>query len=269
MTKEQTELAQQASAQVKLIANAAKAAFVQRDELIDALVAAMLSGQHAIALGPPGTGKSQLIRYFAEAADLRFFRRLLNPDTPREDLVGPIDPVALGQGIWDRRWAGLATCDVAFLDEIGKASPQVQNILLDAMEERKVSSGDLDQDIPLHLVLSASNETIDDNPAIWDRFTIRLKVAEIADVAGFSSLLQDAWTTDSPPSHPISSEMLVAARSECKRMAAAAGADPKIATVMVKLWDRVRQATANKPSGRRWLRLLVVDTMIEQHMLEL
>jgi len=60
---------------------------------------------------------------------------VLNPDITREDLVGPLDP-AVRNGEWRRKWSKFATRDIAFLDEIWKASPQVANMLLDGLEER-------------------------------------------------------------------------------------------------------------------------------------
>lgn len=254
----QQQLAAHAAHKIKQIADAARGAFVDRDELIEAISYAMLAGEHLVVLGPPGTGKSACVRYFAAAAGLSFFRRVLNPDTMRDDLVGPIDPVGLQQGRWDRVWTGLATCKVAFLDEIGKASGQVANMLLDAMEERKVSSGDVDKDIPLHLVMAASNETVDESPAIWDRFTIRLVVHRIKRMSSLAHLLKDAWKVDDPPSIEIENAEIEAARAECLRMAATAHEQPGVMRTVSRMWDGVQQEAHEPVSDRRWLRLLVV-----------
>jgi MoxR-like ATPase len=244
---------------IKRIGDQARQVFVDREDLIRAIELSFVSGQHAIVLGPPGTGKSAAIRYFARAAGLSFFRRLLNPDTPREDLVGPIDPLALQQGKWDRKWAGLATCNVAFLDEIGKASSQVVNMLLDAMEERRVTSGDVDMPIPLHAVFSASNETIDDeSAAVWDRFTIRLVVKYIKDGSKFASLLSDAWNAEEPEIMPIDIEDLQACRSECKRMAAEAHKSSSVMQAVMKLWRDIGNHSSMAVSDRRWLRALQI-----------
>ena len=77
------------AAKIREIGDQARRVFVDREDMIRAIELAMVSGQHAIILGPPGTGKSAAIRFFAKAAELSFFRRVLNPDTSREDLVGP------------------------------------------------------------------------------------------------------------------------------------------------------------------------------------
>ena len=252
------EKARQAATQIRAISDAARLSFVDRDELIEAISYAMLAGEHLVALGPPGTGKSACIRFFAGAAQVPFFRRVLNPDTMRDDLVGPIDPVGLQKGRWDRVWTGLATCTVAFLDEIGKASGQVANMLLDAMEERRVASGNVDREIPLHVVMAASNETVDESPAIWDRFTIRVVVRRIKKLADLESLLKNAWTSQDPPAIPVAHDELVAARAECLRMAADAHNQPGVLRTVSRMWDAAQQVAHEPVSDRRWMRLLVV-----------
>ncbi|HEY8415945.1 MAG TPA: hypothetical protein VIK99_09255, partial [Thermaerobacter sp.] len=39
------------------------AAFVQREEVARSFVLAMLTGQHIVLIGPPGTAKSAIARY--------------------------------------------------------------------------------------------------------------------------------------------------------------------------------------------------------------
>jgi MoxR-like ATPase len=244
---------------IKRIGIDARSVFIGRDSLIRAIELGVVSGEHVIVLGPPGTGKSACIRYFAKAMGLSFFRRVLNPDLPREDLVGPINPMALKDGKWERSWSGLATASIAFLDEIGKASSQVQNIFLDAMEERRVTSGNIDREIPLHLVMAASNETIDsDSPAIWDRFTIRLTVERLSETRDFVKLLEDAWGAMSPPSIIIQPEELSDLRARCLKMASEAVHEPSVRGLMVKLWKGSQDVLSSPASDRRWLRLLVI-----------
>jgi MoxR-like ATPase len=243
---------------IKSIGDAARETFVDRDEMIDAMEVSMVSGLHGIILGPPGTGKSKLVSYFAKAMGVPFFRKLLNPDLPREDLVGPLDPAKLQQGVWDRKWLGLATCPVVFMDEIGKASAQVMNILLDAMEERKASCGDIDIDIPLHSLISASNETIaSESPAMWNRFTIRVVVGRVTETRDFQALLKTAWDADAPPSAEIKVEDLHALRDECIRMASEAHSSPSVMRVMTRMFTDYSNVGSVDPTPRQWLNVLV------------
>lgn len=243
---------------IKHIGNSAKVAFIDRDEFVTALELATVSGLHMIVLGPPGTGKSAGVRYFAQAMGVKFFRKLLNPDLPREDLVGPLDPVKLQQGTWDRKWLGIATSPVVFIDEIGKASAQVMNMLLDAMEERKASCADNDIDIPLHTLISASNETIaTESPAMWNRFSLRVLVERISRTADFERFLKDSWQVDHPPTVPISEDELIALRKKCGEMASVAWKSTKLKRVLIKAFVEMENVASVIPTPRQWKNVLL------------
>ena len=246
-----------AAQKISTIRDAAKRAFIGRNDAIDTLAACVVAGEHAILLGPPGTAKSALVRFWADAMGLAFFRRVLNPDTTREDLIGPLDPSGLKEtpARWDRAWAGLATSDFALLDEVGKASNQVLNMLLDAMEERRVTSGNTDREIPLHLAIGATNETLsEDVEAIWDRFTVRIVVGYLQNAGDFIRLLTD--TNEPAPSVPITRAELATMRGVARHMAA--HPTQSVLETMAKLYSRHKNVTEHRVSDRRWKKLLIV-----------
>lgn len=252
-----TQAALDAAAIVGEIAMEARKSFVGREDVISALAWCVVSGEHALLMGPPGTAKSALVRFWADAMGRDFFRRVLNPDTTREDLIGPIDPSGLRStpAVWERAWAGLATCDFALLDEVGKASNQVLNMLLDAMEERRVTSGNIDRPIPLHLAVGATNETLGEEvAAVWDRFTVRIVVGYLSNSTDFVRLLTD--TNRPAPQRPLTRDDLIAMRDEARAMAARPSQD--VQETMVKLWSRIGNQTTERVSDRRWKKLLVV-----------
>lgn len=252
------DIALDAAAKVATLANAAKATFIAREDAIDAMAWGIVAGEHAILLGPPGTAKSAMVRFFAQAMDLRFFRRVLNPDTTREDLVGPLDPGGLRQSpaVWERCWSGLATAHFAFLDEVGKASNQVLNMLLDAMEERRVTSGDIDRPIPLHIAVGATNEVLDQEAAaVFDRFTLRVVVKGVTNANDFVSLLTSQ--PDQAPHIPFEVEELEAMRMACRMLADRAS--KAVVETMVRLWSGMPNVDEhNRVSDRRWKRLLTI-----------
>lgn len=243
---------------IRQIGDAARESFIDREDFVKALELSMVAGLHAIVLGPPGTGKSAGLRFFAGATGLGFFKKLLNPDLPREELVGPIDPVALQKGNWRRVWLGVATCPLVFIDEIGKGSAQVTNLLLDTMEERVVSVADLEKDIPLHSLFAASNETITESPAVWNRFSIRLVVDKITDTRNFKRFIRDAWTAKSPPSVPIALEDLVELRTEVYRMATNAHENPQFERTLLKLFSGFNNVGSLTPSPRQWQNVILL-----------
>lgn len=241
---------------IRQIGNQARKAFIKRDEAVWLIELCLVSSEHGIMLGPPGTGKSSLIRFFSNATGLGFFRKLLNPDIKREDLVGPISPASIAAGKWDRAWLGLATNPIVFLDEIGKASGQVRNMVLDAMEERVVSSGDTELQIPLQAMFSASNETLDeDSEAVWDRFALRCVVGYITNSTDFISFLTSRGI------EPVRNEVTDAEIKECREAClqmARQNLSEAVKTAMVDLWSGYKTVSSNRVSDRRWERLLVV-----------
>lgn len=244
----------QTAGKIRSIGAEARAAFIERDDAVEVLEVALTAGEHLLLLGAPGTAKSALVRFFADAMSLRFFRRVLNPDTTREDLVGPISPTALRDGRWERAWSGLATSDFALLDEIGKASNQVQNMLLDAMEERRVTSGDVDMRIPLHLAVAGSNETLgEEQEAVFDRFTLRFVVRSIKQAGAFSRLLTDSWSD--PTVSPVSRDELANCRQAV--LAMASHPSPEVVEKLVKLWTEHAAQSSERISDRRWKRILL------------
>ena len=148
------------------------AQFVARAEMVEAVLTALVAGEHVFVYGPPGTAKSSVLRSLASGFGGKFFRIVLNPDITREDVIGPLDPAAVRNGQWRRKIGCFAAADLAFLDEIWKASPQVANMLLDGLEERLITDGDQDFPIPLISAVAASNEVPDDKAlrAAYDRF---------------------------------------------------------------------------------------------------
>lgn len=257
MVHGQAEKAIATAQKVRRVAELAGKAFVGRDEAIHMLSIATITGEHAIMVGPKGTAKSSLARFFCQNMGKSFFRRLLNPDTTREDLVGPLDPSALRDGRWERRWAGLAETDFAFLDEVGRASNQVLNMLLDVMEERRVASGNEDREIPLHLVVGATNTLIshDDTGALWDRFTFRCCVDYVTTTSHFTRMLSADGLVDGATAVEISSEELENMRRVCKKMAK--NPSQAVLEAVVDLWQKSVEVVDEPISDRRWQRLLI------------
>lgn len=153
-----------------------KAAFVQRDEEVDALLTALIAGEHALLLGPPGTAKSALTNCLAKALDSRFFATLLTKHTTPEEVFGPWNLPALKSGKYERITTGrFPEAEVGFLDEVFKSSSAMLNGFLTALNEREFDNGGVRHKIPLIFCVGASNELPQDDSlgALYDRFLVR------------------------------------------------------------------------------------------------
>ena len=237
--------------QLRALRDQAAAQFVARAEMAEAVAVALAANEHVFVYGPPGTAKSSLLRTFASGSGGKFFRIVLNPDITREDVVGPLDPAAVRNGEWRRKWSKFATSEIAFLDEIWKASPQVANMLLDGLEERLVTDGDDDLPIPLISAVAASNEVPDDKAlrAAYDRFQVRLSLDYIHDPDDFRAMLTSVGAA--PVAPLLTADDLRTIGKVAELMAL--NPPPEVTEQLVELW---RQIGVGRISDRRWKKTL-------------
>lgn len=173
---------------------------VERDLEVRLALLAMLSGEHILLIGPPGTAKSEVARRLVMAVgEGQIFERLLTRFSVPEDLFGPLSLKALEEDRYERKTEGyLPTASVAFIDEIFKANSAILNALLTLLNERKFDQGNTQVDAPLLALVGASNELPKEEElqALYDRFLVRCHVTPITD-DGFRTLIQ--MDTESAP----------------------------------------------------------------------
>jgi MoxR-like ATPase len=166
--------------------------FLGKDEVIRLLCIAVLAGEHAVLIGPPGTAKSALIRTFARLMHARYFEYLLTRFTEPNEIFGPVDIGAFREGRYERRTEGmLPQAEIVFLDEVFKSNSAILNALLTLLNERRYTSGGQVIQCPLLSAFGASNEVPGDESltAIYDRFILRIRNDNL-DAYHFQDLLQ-------------------------------------------------------------------------------
>lgn len=174
------------------IARTLESRFLGKDEVIRLLLIATIAGEHAVLIGPPGTAKSALIRYFAKLIQANYFEYLLTRFTEPNEIFGPVDINAFREGRYQRRIDGmLPEAEIVFLDEVFKSNSAILNALLTLLNERRYSSGGTVLKVPLLSCFGASNEVPSDEnlTAIFDRFLLRIR-SENLDAYHFQDLLQ-------------------------------------------------------------------------------
>jgi MoxR-like ATPase len=156
--------------------------FVGRDFEIDAIIVSLISGEPAILVGPPGTAKTAMVEALAKLVNARYFYYLLTRFTEPDELLGPLDIRALREGVYARVTAGrLPEAEIAFLDEVFKASSAIRNTLLDIILYKRFLNNGTYVKLPLLTLYTASNEVSTDaeDQAFYDRLTIRCFVKYI------------------------------------------------------------------------------------------
>lgn len=170
------------------------ATFAERQDPIRGVLVGLLSRQHVLFLGPPGTAKSALARDICERIDAAdYFQWLLTRFSTPEELFGPVSLKALEQDSYRRITAGkLPEAHVAFLDEIWKANSAILNALLSLVNERIYHNDGKVMRVPLMLAIGASNELPEDRDelgALWDRFGLRYTVDYVRDPAALEAII--------------------------------------------------------------------------------
>lgn len=172
-------------------------------DAVELLVLAMVSEGHVLIEDVPGVGKTQLAKSLARSIHGEFHRIQFTPDLLPSDVTGV--------SIWDRNAGrfefkpGPIFANVVVGDEINRASPKTQSALLEAMEERQVTSDGITRSLePPFMVIATQNPLEHEGTyplpeAQLDRFMMRIvigypsreKELEILDTHGVRSTFLD------------------------------------------------------------------------------
>ncbi|MCX6596834.1 MAG: MoxR family ATPase [Acidobacteria bacterium] len=115
---------------------------VGQTEVVDGVIICLLAGGHVLLEGVPGLGKTTLLRTLSRVLHLRYSRIQFTPDLMPADIVGSMIMETDDRGGKSLRFqAGPIFSNLVLADEINRATPKTQSALLEAMQERTVTSG--------------------------------------------------------------------------------------------------------------------------------
>ncbi|MFM8385497.1 MAG: AAA family ATPase [Planctomycetia bacterium] len=163
------------------------------DQPIDELLITLFAGGHALLEGVPGLAKTLVLSSLAELTDLSFSRIQFTPDLMPSDVTGSeylVQDPATGQR--EFRFApGPVFAHVVLADEVNRAPPKTQAALMEAMEERQVTSLGVSRRLEEPFVVLATQNPIEQEgtyplpAAQLDRFLFKVHL-------GYPSFEQEA-----------------------------------------------------------------------------
>jgi MoxR-like ATPase len=129
-------------ATARLLGEIGRAVIGQKDA-IRLIAATLLARSHALVVGVPGLAKTLVARSLAETLEMTFKRIQFTPDLLPSDVTGThVIDVDEQTGKRTYRFLdGPVFANILLADEINRAPPRTQAALLEAMEERQVTSG--------------------------------------------------------------------------------------------------------------------------------
>ncbi len=157
------------------------AAVVGHDEVVEGVLACLLTGGHAVLEGVPGIGKTLLVRTLARVLALDFGRIQFTPDLMPADITGTNVLVERPDGgrDWEFR-PGPVFANLLLADEINRATPKTQSALLEAMQERSVTVAGTTHPLPAPFFVLATQNPLEMEgtyplpEAQLDRFMLKL-----------------------------------------------------------------------------------------------
>jgi MoxR-like ATPase len=156
---------------------------VGQDGVVEGVLICLLASGHVLLEGVPGLGKTTLLRTLARTLQLKYSRIQFTPDLMPADIVGSMIIETDDRGGKALRFQpGPIFANLVLADEINRATPKTQSALLEAMQERTVTSGTVTHELDRPFLVMATQNPIEMEgtyplpEAQLDRFLMKILV---------------------------------------------------------------------------------------------
>ena len=174
------ERIQQESSFVDMINMEMNKVIVGQKHLVEGLLIGMLSNGHILLEGVPGLAKTLAINTLATTIDAKFSRIQFTPDLLPADVIGTMIYSQKREEFVVKQ--GPIFANFILADEINRAPAKVQSALLEAMQERQVTIGDMTYRLPEPFLVMATQNPIEQEgtyplpEAQVDRFMLKVVI---------------------------------------------------------------------------------------------
>ena len=178
--RELNELIEQKSSFVNVLTKGMDKVIVGQHHLVESLLIALLSDGHILLEGVPGLAKTLAIKSLAQLIDAKYNRVQFTPDLLPADVIGTMIYSQRNEEFTVKH--GPVFANFVLADEINRAPAKVQSALLEAMQERQVTIGEITHKLPVPFLVMATQNPIEQEgtyplpEAQVDRFMLKVVV---------------------------------------------------------------------------------------------
>jgi MoxR-like ATPase len=172
-------------AKIARLVDALRRVILGKEQAIDEVVSALLARGHVLLEGLPGLGKTELVKALSRLLSLDFRRIQFTPDLLPTDITGSH---ILQERDGCKEFVfhpGPVFTNLLLADEINRASPKTQAALLEAMQERRVTTFGETRPLPVPFFVLATQNPIELEgtyplpEAQLDRFMFKVDIAGV------------------------------------------------------------------------------------------
>lgn len=166
----------------KSVYNEISEVIVGQSEAVTQIMIAMLCDGHALIESNPGLGKTLIVSTLSRMLDLKFNRIQCTPDLMPSDITGTYVVEEKGGSKEFRFEPGPVFTNILLADEINRASPKTQSALLESMQEKQVTVGNMTYSLERPFFVLATQNPIEMEgtfplpEAQLDRFLIKINL---------------------------------------------------------------------------------------------
>ncbi len=227
---------------------------VGREDEVTALCYCLATGHHLMLEGEPGVAKSMFAREaFKRIESDRVFARQFMKGTQLDEIFGPMNSTRYREeAVWEYNITGqLPDSELAFLDEVYRASDSALPAMLQILNERTFNNGTVKVECPLHTAIGTTNFVTESEElrAFHDRWLIRMRVSPLDSTPAKVKMLRMFI-------EPVESEVTPVPMDTIRTLSKSVPRVPiseEVLELMVQLADVYRKSLANFPISERRL----------------